>query len=111
MHVRCGPFGCGWALPMAVLDGVTNAESVDSLYPPTPGSSTPSPVNRRVLGVIRGYQRHGRKVAKCRFEPTCSTYGAICFERYPFAKAAAKTAWRLIRCHPWSRSGPTFDPP
>lgn len=48
--------------------------------------------------------------ARCRFEPTCSSYGLEAFRKYGFLKATAKTAWRLLRCNPWNR-GPTADPP
>jgi hypothetical protein len=48
--------------------------------------------------------------ARCRFEPSCSEYGLEAFRRYGFLKAAAKTAWRLMRCGPWTK-GPKLDRP
>lgn len=48
--------------------------------------------------------------ARCRFEPSCSAYGLEAFRKYGFLKAAAKTAWRLLRCNPLNR-GPHLDPP
>ena len=44
----------------------------------------------------------------CRFEPTCSQYGMIAFQRYPFFKALKLTAKRLAKCHPGGPHG--YDP-
>ncbi|PIR25737.1 MAG: membrane protein insertion efficiency factor YidD [Deltaproteobacteria bacterium CG_4_10_14_0_2_um_filter_43_8] len=44
----------------------------------------------------------------CRFEPTCSQYAEQAFSHLPFCAAFTKTAWRLLRCHPWGGSG--YDP-
>ena len=41
----------------------------------------------------------------CRFRPTCSAYGREAFRKYGFAKGAAKTAWRIARCGPWTAAG------
>ena len=48
--------------------------------------------------------------ARCRFEPTCSDYGLQAYRQYGFVKATAKTAWRLVRCNPWTK-GLKLDPP
>ena len=48
--------------------------------------------------------------ARCRFEPTCSSYGLEAYRRYGFWKATVKTAWRILRCNPLNR-GPRLDPP
>jgi putative membrane protein insertion efficiency factor len=45
----------------------------------------------------------------CRFTPTCSKYGEICFLRFGFFKALVLTAWRILRCQPLCRGGE--DPP
>ncbi len=66
--------------------------------------------SRTALAMISAYQRYFPKVASCRFEPSCSAYGAECYRRYPFAKATWKTVWRVARCNPWNH-GPTLDPP
>ena len=44
----------------------------------------------------------------CRFEPTCSQYGLIAFQRYPFMKALKLTAKRLSKCRPGGPHG--YDP-
>lgn len=71
-----------------------------------------SPVSRFAQRFIRTYQL---RVApglgtRCRFQPTCSNYGMEAFRKYDFLKATAKTAWRLLRCHPWNH-GASLDPP
>jgi putative membrane protein insertion efficiency factor len=44
----------------------------------------------------------------CRFTPTCSQYALQAFERYGAAKGLWLTVKRLVRCHPWGKSG--YDP-
>ncbi|HEY0143219.1 MAG TPA: membrane protein insertion efficiency factor YidD [Thermoanaerobaculia bacterium] len=41
----------------------------------------------------------------CRFEPTCSAYGRAAFTKDGFGVGAAKTAWRIARCGPWTPAG------
>ena len=41
----------------------------------------------------------------CKYHPSCSEYAAEAFRRYGPLKASAKTAWRLLRCNPWSHGG------
>ncbi len=53
---------------------------------------------------------HLRGRVTCRFRPTCSAYGRGAIAKYGFAKGAAKTAWRIARCGPWTKQG-TVDPP
>jgi putative membrane protein insertion efficiency factor len=47
--------------------------------------------------------------SRCRFEPTCSQYALASYERHGFLRATAKTAWRVLRCNPWSKGG--VNPP
>lgn len=44
----------------------------------------------------------------CRYLPTCSEYAAVAIARYGWLQGTALAAWRILRCHPWSRGG--FDP-
>lgn len=53
---------------------------------------------------------HLRGRVTCRFRPTCSAYGRAAIAKYGFAKGAARTAWRIARCGPWTKQG-TVDPP
>ncbi len=45
---------------------------------------------------------------KCRFTPTCSTYGIEAFKKYGAIKGFWLTVKRLSRCHPFGGSG--YDP-
>jgi len=47
--------------------------------------------------------------AGCKFEPTCSCYCEQSIEKYGLIQGGAKAAHRLLRCHPFSRSG-GYDP-
>ncbi len=63
-----------------------------------------------VLGV-RGYQLCIRPLLPpmCRFQPSCSEYFILAVRKYGPVRGAARGAWRICRCHPWSAGG--FDPP
>ena len=68
-----------------------------------------------LLAVIELYQatlsvRLGRGGARCRFQPTCSHYGAAVIRRHGALVGGVKTAWRILRCGPWTPAG-TEDPP
>ena len=41
----------------------------------------------------------------CKYHPSCSQYAADAFRKHGPVKGAAKTAWRLLRCNPWSHGG------
>jgi uncharacterized protein len=41
----------------------------------------------------------------CRYVPTCSEYAIEAVERHGIAVGAAKTIWRLLRCHPLAKGG------
>ena len=43
--------------------------------------------------------------AACRFEPTCSQYGAQALRRHGLFKGLWLTVKRLARCHPWGGHG------
>lgn len=67
-------------------------------------------INRAAIGLIRFYQVAPGRIlgGQCRFYPSCSEYAAQCFEHYSFAQATWKSAWRILRCNPFSRG--YFDP-
>lgn len=44
----------------------------------------------------------------CRYQPTCSQYSVMSFEKYGFFKGAWKSIKRVSRCHPWSEGGVDF---
>lgn len=45
---------------------------------------------------------------QCRYHPTCSNYSIAAFQKYGFFQGLAKTAWRLLRCNPFSPGGIDF---
>ena len=40
----------------------------------------------------------------CKFFPSCSHYAVTAIETYGL-KGVAMSAWRLVRCNPWSHGG------
>lgn len=45
---------------------------------------------------------------QCRFTPSCSHYAVDAFRKRGFWMGCLLTAWRLMRCQPFARSG--YDP-
>ncbi|MBQ8967372.1 membrane protein insertion efficiency factor YidD [Ruminococcus sp.] len=46
--------------------------------------------------------------AQCKYYPTCSCYALNSLEKHGFFLGIVLTAWRLLRCNPWSLGG--IDP-
>ena len=44
----------------------------------------------------------------CRFVPTCSEYAMEAIERYGALRGGSMAVARILRCHPFTRSG--YDP-
>nr|WP_283774967.1 membrane protein insertion efficiency factor YidD [Brachybacterium equifaecis] len=44
----------------------------------------------------------------CRFDPVCSQYGMDALHRHGAVKGVLLTAWRILRCNPFTRGG--IDP-
>ena len=44
----------------------------------------------------------------CKYYPSCSQYAGDAIRKHGPAKGLVKTAWRLLRCNPWSRGGVDF---
>lgn len=44
----------------------------------------------------------------CRHLPTCSHYGREAIQTHRAFKGSLLTAWRILRCNPWSQGG--YDP-
>ncbi len=64
-----------------------------------------------VIAAIRCYQKYISSVLGpcCRFQPTCSKYAIEVIRRDGVIVGGVRTAWRILRCHPWSKGG--HDPP
>ena len=41
----------------------------------------------------------------CKYYPSCSAYASLAIRELGLVRGVAKTAWRLLRCNPWSRGG------
>lgn len=67
---------------------------------------------RSALTAIRLYQKvlSPHIPAQCRFEPSCSRYGYASIEKHGVVVGGAKTAWRILRCNPFTKKG-TVDRP
>ena len=60
-----------------------------------------------LIGVVIGY----RKVISplygdvCRYYPSCSSYGLQQLQQHGVVRGVVQTAWRILRCNPWSKGG------
>jgi uncharacterized protein len=41
----------------------------------------------------------------CKYHPSCSQYAIDAFREFGLARGAVLSAWRLLRCNPWSHGG------
>lgn len=60
-----------------------------------------------LAGLVRLYQRliSPMFAPSCRYYPCCSQYSITALRRLGLVKGLALTAWRLLRCNPWSPGG------
>jgi uncharacterized protein len=42
---------------------------------------------------------------RCKYHPSCSQYALDALREFGFARGTILSAWRLLRCNPWSRGG------
>lgn len=65
------------------------------------------------MGLIRIYQRAISPLLgpRCRYYPSCSHYGYEAMSVHGSAKGTILTAWRILRCNPWSAGGIDEVPP
>lgn len=66
-----------------------------------------------LMGLIRLYQLTVSKMIGpvCRYYPSCSHYGYEAISVHGAAKGTVLTAWRILRCNPWSAGGVDPVPP
>ena len=48
---------------------------------------------------------------RCRFSPTCSSYAVRALQGHGLVRGLGLTAWRLLRCQPFSAGGLDPVPP
>ncbi|RUM87637.1 MAG: membrane protein insertion efficiency factor YidD [Thermovibrio sp.] len=60
-----------------------------------------------VISLVRFYQRFISPLTpkSCRFYPTCSEYTIMAVEKYGTLRGLVKSAWRILRCNPFSKGG------
>ena len=60
-----------------------------------------------VLAMLRAYKWAVSPMflPACRYVPTCSEYAIESIERYGVLRGCMKAAWRVLRCHPFSKGG------
>jgi putative membrane protein insertion efficiency factor len=66
--------------------------------------------NTMVLRLLRGYKWIVSPLLPpaCRYVPTCSEYAMEAVEKYGALRGGMLAAWRVLRCHPFTRGG--YDP-
>lgn len=66
-----------------------------------------------LMGLIRVYQWTISPLLGpvCRYYPSCSHYGYEAVRVHGAVKGAGLTAWRILRCNPWSPGGVDHVPP
>lgn len=63
-----------------------------------------------MIAAVRGYQIALSPLmgGACRFEPSCSEYMIEALKTHGAAKGCLLGCWRILRCHPFGKSG--YDP-
>ena len=60
-----------------------------------------------VILLVKGYRKAISPLYGdvCRYYPSCSAYGLEQFQQRGVIFGAVLTAWRILRCNPWSQGG------
>ncbi len=67
-----------------------------------------------LITLIRLYQKtlspdhgplHQHTFVGCRYYPSCSEYAVRAITKHGVCKGIGKSAWRVLRCNPFSRGG------
>ena len=62
-------------------------------------------LKKLVLKILFLYKKYISRGYNCRFVPTCSEYTYQAVEKYGVVKGLWLGVKRVIRCHPWGKSG------
>ena len=65
-------------------------------------------MRKLAIKLIKFYQKNIPHNKMCKYNPTCSHYALVAFQRFNFFKAFFLSLWRILRCNPWSKGG--YDP-
>jgi hypothetical protein len=68
-------------------------------------------IKKAVIGSIKFYKKYISPLKRrpcCIYYPTCSTYAIQAVEKYGVVKGGFLSAYRIIRCNPFSKGG--IDP-
>ena len=70
----------------------------------------PTPLARLMLGAVHAYRAVLSPLmgGHCRFHPTCSAYALEAIRTHGAVRGGRLTVARLLRCHPFAKSG--YDP-
>ena len=76
----------------------------------TPGDRDGRILRRLATAPIRVYQRVISPAFpdRCKYHPSCSEYAVQAVRRYGVLRGVVLSAWRLMRCNPWSHGGVDF---
>lgn len=60
-----------------------------------------------LVGLIRAYQLVISPLLgpRCKYYPSCSSYGLEAVRRHGALKGFVLACWRVLRCNPWSHGG------
>ena len=63
-----------------------------------------------VVAPVRFYQRFVSPAIpqRCKYHPSCSHYSVTAVRQYGILRGLILSAWRLLRCNPWSHGGVDF---
>lgn len=63
-----------------------------------------------LIAVIKFYQKNISPLStpKCKYHPTCSSYGLEAIQVHGALKGSMLAIWRILRCNPFSKGG--YDP-
>ena len=69
-----------------------------------------SALRSMAVAPVRFYQRAISPALpkRCKYHPPCSQYAVTAIGRYGILRGLVLSAWRLLRCNPWSYGGVDF---